>query len=103
MTESPHARDGGRFPLWEVIPGGMSTMLGLSPESNLIKSLTKEFRDWLRDKQHGRYKGPWWEVLLDDDDTLVLKEIASRQDYLRALTKRRNAFAAAARDAGETS
>lgn len=103
MTESPYARDGGRFPLWEVIPGGMSTMLGMPPDSNLMRALVEEFRKWLRDEQRGRYKGPWWEVVLDDDEALVLKEIASKQDYLRNLTKRRNAFAAASRDAGETS
>ena len=78
-------------------------MLGMPPDSPLMRTLAEEFRDWLRDEHGGRYKGPWWEVVLDDDEALVLKEIASKQDYLRTLTKRRNAFAAAARDAGETS
>jgi hypothetical protein len=98
MSESPYAREGGRFPLWEVIPGGMSTMLGVPRESNLLHSLTEEFRDWLRGEQQGRYTGPWWQVLLDDDDALVLKEIASKQDYLQRLAEKRGAFAAAARE-----
>jgi hypothetical protein len=102
MSESPYAREGGRFPLWEVIPGGMSTMLGVPRESNLIYSLTEEFRNWLRNEHQGTYKGPWWQILLDDDDTLVLKEIASKQDYLRSRMKMRGALAAAARDTSRT-
>jgi hypothetical protein len=98
MTESPYAREGGRFPLWEVIPGGMSTMLGVPRESDLLHTLTEEFRNWLLREHRGTYKGPWWVVSLDDDDALVLKEIASKQDYLEALAKKRGAFAAAARE-----
>jgi len=101
MSESPYAREGGRFPLWEVIPGGMSTMLGVPRESNLLNSLTVEFRDWLRDEHQGKYTGPWWQVSLDDDGGFMLKEIVSKQGYLQNLNKRRGAFAAAARDTSE--
>lgn len=99
LTETPYAREGGRIPLWEVIPGGMATNLGLPRESDLVHSLAEEFRLWLRRDCQGSYAGPWWHVSLDDDDQLVLKETASKQDFLQTLTKKRGgAYAAAAHE-----
>jgi hypothetical protein len=98
LSESPHARNGGVFPLWEVIPGGMATALGLPRGSSLLKSLTEEFRAWLRGEWQGRYKGPWWQVVLDDNDNLVLNEIASKQDNRRGLAQAQPAFATAAQE-----
>lgn len=87
LAESPYAREGGRFHVWEYIPQGMATMLGLAaafdnhvPESekvmytrHLLEKFTEEFRDWLVEEQHRSYVCAWGEIYLDEPDRFMLQ------------------------------
>jgi hypothetical protein len=87
LAESPYAREGGRFYIWDYIPQGMATMLGLAaafdnhvPDSeqvmytrHLLKKFTEEFRDWLVEEQRGSYVCAWGEIYLDGPDRFMLQ------------------------------
>jgi Txe/YoeB family toxin of Txe-Axe toxin-antitoxin module len=86
LAESPYAREGGRFDIWEYIPSGMANLLGLAaafdnpvPESerivytrHLLGKFTEEFRDWLVE-EHKSYVCAWGEISLDEQDRLMLQ------------------------------
>lgn len=80
LAETPRALAGGEFPIWEYLPDGMATMLGLSAYRDmqqdsarameirqLLEGITGEFRNWLLEEQHGRFVTPWIEIDLRND------------------------------------
>jgi hypothetical protein len=89
LAESPYAREGGRFDIWEYIPQGVANTLGLAaaftghqPKSeqamysrHLLEKLTVEFRDWLVER-HRSYVCAWGEIHLDEKDRLMLQMYA---------------------------
>jgi|GEM_PF-5986197 len=92
LAETPRSLDKGGFSIWEFIPSGMATMLGLSgyrelpvdsPQrdkiSQSLEQLSTEFRDWLL-KKHGSFVTPWIEIQLDDLDNLRLTAIEETPD-----------------------
>jgi hypothetical protein len=85
LAETPRALEGADFPLWEYLPDGMATMLGLSayrdmPRDSarameirqLLERITLEFRNWLLEEQHGIFVTPWIEIGLSEGDDLRL-------------------------------
>jgi hypothetical protein len=85
LAETPLANQGGDFPIWEYLPSGMATMLGLSAYREMpadasqsveiresLEQLTGEFRDWLV-KEHGIFVTPWFSISLTENDTLILE------------------------------
>jgi hypothetical protein len=93
LAETPLANEGGEFPIWEYVPSGMATMLGLSAYREmpadarqaveireLLEQLTLEFRAWLV-KEHGSFVTPWFEIELTEDDALILESEQLTPDY----------------------
>lgn len=86
LAESPYAREGGKFDIWEYIPQGMANNLGLAAaftgrqsdseqaiySRHLLKTFTVEFRDWLVER-HRSYACAWGEIQLDEKDRLMLQ------------------------------
>ncbi|MEP6637090.1 MAG: hypothetical protein ABJB97_10225 [Acidobacteriota bacterium] len=87
LAETPRALRGGDFPIWEYLPQGAATMLGLSgqesaPEgeiSRLMEGLTREFRNWLLTEEYGRFVTPWIEIKLHENDSLQLQGLAASE------------------------
>lgn len=92
LAETPRALGGRTFPLWEYLPDGMATMLGLSayrtmPQDSLrtieirqlLEGVTTEFRNWLVEKQNGSFVTPWIEIAISGDDDLRLAVIEESQ------------------------
>ncbi len=87
LAETPRALRGGDFPIWEYLPQGAATMLGLSGHEAaqdgeigvLMEALTREFRNWLLTEEYGRFVTPWIEIKLHENDSLQLQALAESE------------------------
>ncbi|HEV2862432.1 MAG TPA: hypothetical protein VGX48_15575 [Pyrinomonadaceae bacterium] len=86
LARSPRARSGEAYPIFEVLPDAMGSLLGIEGSHRLMWELTDEFRDWLAHQTEQRFNASWgWMRLLDDSYLRLMAEKAEREESRRRL------------------